>query len=106
MEQILGSTPDDIQPVVLPPRSPNMNAHMERFIGSLKRECLDQMIFFGERSMQNAVKEYLAHYHAERNHQGLENRLIDPGEKVENHTLPIQCRERLGGMLRYYHRAA
>ena len=99
----------DVQPVVLPAQSPNLNAHMERFMGSLKCECLDQMIFFGERSLLNAVNQYLAHYHGERNHQGLENRLIDPGEDLSNEAnvaLPIQCRERLGGMLRYYHRAA
>ena len=99
----------DVTPVILPPRSPNLNAHLERFFGSLKQECLDQMIFFGERPLRNAVKEYLAHYHGERNHQGLDNRLVDPGEKVTtvaNPTLPIQCRKRLGGMLRYYHRAA
>ena len=73
---------------------------------SIKEECLDRMIFFGESSLRNAVREYLAHYHAERNHQGLENQLIDPGEEVGRATGAIKCRERLGGMRKYYHRAA
>ena len=64
------------------------------------------MIFFGERSLRRAVTEYLVHYHAERNHQGLENRLIDPNEEVGRSDGDVQCRERLGGMLRYYYRQA
>ena len=64
------------------------------------------MIFFGERSLRNAVIEFLLHYHTERNHQGLENTIIDPGEEVGSSTGEVQCRERLGGMLRYYHRKA
>ena len=64
------------------------------------------MIFFGESSLRDAVREYLEHYHTERNHQGLENRIIDPGEEVGRCEGKIQCRERLGGMLRYYHRDA
>src|SRR5438132_7780786 len=64
-----------VEPVLLPPRSPNLNAHLERFHRSLKEECLDRLIFFGEHSLRNAVQEFLAHYHSERNHQGLDNRL-------------------------------
>ena len=64
------------------------------------------MIFFGEASLRNAVREYLAHYHAERNHQGLENRLIEPGPEVGQTAGPVECRERLGGMFRYHHRKA
>ena len=94
------------EPVLLPPRSPNLNAHLERFFLSLKSECLDRMIFFGERSLRNAVSEFLLHYHTERNHQGLENRIIDPGEEVGSSTGEVQCRERLGGLLNYYHRQA
>ena len=59
-----------VEPVILPPRSPNLNAHLERFIGSLKSECLDRMIFFGEISLCNACRNFLLHYHEERNHQG------------------------------------
>jgi putative transposase len=60
----------------LPPMSPNLNAHAERFVRSIKDECLDRMIFVGQASLRRAVTEYMNHYHAERNHQGLENRLI------------------------------
>jgi putative transposase len=94
------------EPLRLPPRSPNLNAWIERFVRSIKEECLRKMIFFGERSLRRAVTQYLAHYHAERNHQGLDNRLIDPSEDVGDSTGDVQCRERLGGMLRYYYRQA
>jgi transposase InsO family protein len=94
----------DTEVVLLPPKSPNLNAYMERWFRSLKSECLDRMIFFGERSLRNAVREYLAHYDAERNHQGLSNDLIDPDDGVG--AGKIACRQRLGGMLKYYHRRA
>ena len=64
------------------------------------------MIFFGERALRNAVTQFLAHYHAERNHQGLGNRILEPGDEVGRHEGEIECPERLGGMLRYYHRRA
>jgi len=64
------------------------------------------MIFFGEKSLRNAVRQYLVHYHGARNHQGLENRIIQPGEEVGRREGVIQCRERLGGLLRYYYRDA
>ena len=95
-----------VEPVTLPPRSPNLNAHLERFFGSLKSECLDRLILFGEKAMRNAVHEYLAHYHAERNHQGVENMLIDPDAEVGQHGGQVKCRERLGGMLNFYYRDA
>ena len=97
---------ETIQPVQLPPRSPNLNAHLERFHRSLKEECLDRMIFFGEKSLRNAVGTFLAHFHTERNHQGLANRVIEPGEEIDRRNGEILCRERLGGMLRYYYRKA
>lgn len=93
-----------IESVRLPPRSPNLNAHAERFVRSVKEECLDGMIFFGERSLRKAISEYAAHYHGERNHQGLGNCLIDPDEGVGMTRGRVRCSERLGGMLRYYHR--
>ena len=96
----------DIEPVVLPARSPNLNAHVERFFGSLKSECLDRMIFFGENSLRTAVREFMAHYHGERNHQGLANRIIEPSDEVGQTGGMITCKERLGGLLRYYHRQA
>ena len=63
------------------------------------------MIFFGERSLRKATREFAAHYHTERNHQGLDNRLIESGGRDESAVGPIQCVQRLGGMLRFYHRA-
>ena len=97
---------EEVKSVRLPPRSPNLNAYLERFFGSLKSECHSRMIFFGENSLRRATTTYLEHYHAERNHQGLENKIIGPNEEVGRHNGPIECRERLGGLLRYYHRIA
>ena len=73
---------------------------------SIKSECLNRMIFFGEDSLRRAVREYVAHYHAERNHQGLGNAIIAPAPCPKGTTGRVRCRERLGGMLRYYHREA
>ncbi len=97
---------EGVEPVRLPAKSPNLNAHLERFMRSIKSECLDRMIFFGEDSLRKAVRQFLDHYHTERNHQGLENKIIDPGEEVGQVAGKIECRERLGGMLRYYYRDA
>ena len=94
------------QAVRLPPRSPNLNPNLERFMRSVKEECLERMIFFGERSLQVAVAEFLRHFHAECNHQGLGNQLIELGEEVGRTAGHVACRERLGGMLRYYYRQA
>ncbi|MBW1770336.1 MAG: DDE-type integrase/transposase/recombinase [Deltaproteobacteria bacterium] len=96
----------DVEPVKLPPRSPNLTPHIERFMRSIKQECLERMIFFGEKSLRNAVKEFCLHYHQERNHQGLSNRLIDPGDDEGCSAGEVACRERMGGMLRYYYRDA
>ena len=90
----------DMKAVQLPPRSPNLTPHIERFMRSLKDECLHRMIFFGEVSLKTAVVGFLAYYHAERNHQGLDNRLIEPGEEVGSTAGEVASRERLGGMLR------
>jgi hypothetical protein len=95
-----------VESVRLPPRSPNLNSYLQRFMRSIGEECLDRMIFFGESSLRNAVAEFLAHYHGERNHQGLDNRIPLPGDEVGRSQGAIECRERLGGILPYYHRAA
>lgn len=95
-----------VEPVRLPPKSPNLNAHLERFHRSIKSECLERMIFFGQAMLRNSIREYLIHYHSERNHQGLDNRILEPGDEVGQIAGHIQCRERLGGLLRYYHRGA
>jgi transposase InsO family protein len=92
--------------VRLPPRSPNLNAFAERFVRSIKEECLNRMIFVGRASLQHAVKHYLTHYHGERNHQGLENRLLKACRTVVGPHALVKRRERLGGMLSYYHREA
>ena len=89
----------------LPPMSPNLNAYAERFVRSIKDECLDRMIFVGQGSLRRAVAEYMTHYHAERNHQGLDNRLIVP-TAVEATGGRVHCHARLGGILSYYYRAA
>ncbi|QDU82597.1 hypothetical protein Pla110_43570 [Polystyrenella longa] len=95
-----------IDPVPLPPKSPNMNAYLERFTRSLKSECLSKMIFFGELSLAQALNEYVAHYHSDRNHQGLDYQLIEPGVEVGSDLGSIECSERLGGLLKYYYRDA
>jgi hypothetical protein len=64
------------------------------------------MIFVGERSLQRAITEFVTHYHHERNHQGLGNVLIFPAGVQPRHDDPVVCRERLGGLLKYYHRPA
>jgi transposase InsO family protein len=95
-----------IESVKLPPRSPNLNAHAERFVRSIKEGCLERMIFFGEDSLRNAVNNFIAHYHFERNHQGLGNRLIVPVTTSVESVATVQRRQRLGGLLNYYYRQA
>jgi transposase InsO family protein len=90
----------------LPPMSPNLNAYAERFVRSIKDECLNRMIFVGQASLRRAIANYVEHYHAERNHQGLENRLIRPGVSRGFSDGAVYRRPRLGGMLNYYYRAA
>jgi putative transposase len=90
----------------LPAHSPNLNAHAERWVRSAKEECLSRLILFGERSLRRALECYLVHYHAERNHQGKGNVLLFPHVTKAPGEGPVQCRERLGGLLRYYHREA
>ena len=97
---------EGVKSIRLPPRAPNMNAHIERYFGSLKSECLQRLILFGERSVRNAVREYLAHYHNERCHQGLGNQLIVPMAHPPDTGNEIETTERLGGLLRSYRRAA
>jgi putative transposase len=95
-----------VQSVKLPPRSPNLNAHAERFVRTIKESCLERLILFGEGSLRKAIHEFVEHYHRERNHQGLGNRLIIEDESGVGSGGPIQCRQRLGGMLNYYYRQA
>ena len=90
----------------LPPRSPNLNAYAERFVCSIKDECLNRMIFVGQASFRRAVSEYMAHNHGERNHQALDNRLIRQDPSMIAHDGCVSRRPRLGGMLNFYHRMA
>lgn len=95
-----------IESVKLPPRSPNLNAFAERFVRSIKESCLDRLILFGEGSLRTAVLNFVAHYHRERNHQGLSNGIIQPDSDHLINTGAVQRRQRLGGMLNYYYRDA
>ena len=97
---------EGVTPIRCPVRTPNCNAFAERFVRSVKSECLDRMILFGERSLRRVLNEYIAHYHTERNHQGLGNRLLDPIYAAGSTDEPIQHRERLGGILNFYYREA
>src|SRR5215831_3445107 len=89
-----------VTPLVLPAWSPNLNAFAERFVGSVKSECLDRMVLLGERHLQAAVREFVGHYHEERPHQGLTNELIAPQTTVIG-TGQVQCRKRLGSLLKF-----
>jgi transposase InsO family protein len=91
--------------VLIPERAPNANAYAERFVRSMKEECLDRLIPIGERHFRRAVTEYVHHYHGERNHQGLDNRLIS-GQPVIETTSRVRRHSRLGGLLNFYQRAA
>src|SRR5262249_25747848 len=88
-----------------PYRAPNANAYAERFVRSIKDECLNRLIPFGERHFRRAVAEFVVHYHRERNHQGLRNELIE-GSPPEGRVGRVRRRQRLGGLLNYYARAA
>ena len=93
--------------VPLPPRSPNLHAYAERWVRSVKDEALSRLILFGEASLQHALHEYVEHYHHERHHQGKGNvRLFPAVSQAPDCEGPIQCRERLGGLLKYYVREA
>ena len=96
-----------VERVVLPPRSPNLNAYAERWVRSVKEECLARLILFGEKALQHALTEYTTYYHHERNHQGKGNVLLLPSVRQDTERAgPIRCRERLGGLLKYYTREA
>ena len=97
-----------VQPILLPPRSPNLNAFAERWVCSIKHECLSKLILFGEASLRRTATEFTKHYHYERNHQGKENRLLFPasGSLRPSSKSPVIARERLGGLLKFYQYAA
>jgi hypothetical protein len=95
-----------VELLTLPAHSPNLNAYAERWVRSVKEECLSKIILIGERSLRWALSEYVEHYHAERNHQGKGNLLLFHRDTDVHREGPVQCRERLGWLLRYYHQEA
>ncbi|MDB4419507.1 integrase core domain-containing protein [Rubripirellula sp.] len=97
---------EGVKPVRSPPRTPNFNAHVERFFGSLKSECLYKLIPLGETATRKAVRSLLVHYHTARNHKGWGNDLIVPMVRPPDMDAEIKTSERLGGLLRSYRRAA
>lgn len=97
---------DGVESVKLPPRSPNLNAHAERFVRSIKESCLERLILFGEKSLRTAAQNFVAHYDSERNHQALGNRLNQPEPDHLAAKGTVERREHLGGMLNYYYRVA
>ena len=103
-QEILESA--QVKPVKLPARSPNLNAYAERWVRSVKEECLAKLILFGEASLRRALDNYMPHYHEERNHQGKSNVLLFPQKVKSRLDATIECHQRLGGLLRYYHRKA
>ena len=98
----------DVKTLPLPARSPNLNAFAERWVKSVKDDCLSKLILFGEASLRRALREYLAHYHVERNHQGKDNVLLFPSATQAKYRVDgsVHCKERLGGLLKFYHREA
>lgn len=94
-----------IRMVQTPYQAPNANAYAERFVRSIKEECLDYVIPFGEGHLRRTIAEYVEHYHRERNHKGIENTLIE-GAPATDLVGRIRRRARFGGVLNYYERAA
>ena len=96
-----------VEPLKLPAMSPDLNAYAERWVRSVKEECLSKLILFGEPSLRRALNEYLAHFHGERPHQGKGNVLLfpEPTDRASSANR-VKCRQRLGGLLRYYARAS
>ncbi len=94
------------QPDKLPPRSPNLNAYAERYVRSIKDECLNRVVLRGESHLRLLVQEYVEHYHCERNHQGLDNQLLKRAPPPASPDAQVQRRKRIGGLLNYYHREA
>jgi len=89
-----------VKPIMLPAKSPNLNAYAERWVRSVKQECLSKLVLLGEGPLQRSLSEYTAHYHLERNHQGKDNKLLTP--LAVSKSRKIHCHQRLGGLLKFY----
>jgi putative transposase len=85
------------------PMAPNLTPIVERFVRSIKSECLNRMLIFGESHLRYCIEQYCLHYHHERPHQGLNNNMIEPIKQGGDR---ITCRKRIGGLLNFYGRAA
>jgi putative transposase len=99
---------EGVKCVPIPAQSPNCNPHAERFVKTVRSECLQHFVIFGERHLRHLLREFVCHYHGERFHQALDGQLIRPPASAsnDNGTATIHCRSRLGGLLNYYHREA
>ena len=95
-----------VKVIRLPARSPNLKGYVERFVLSIKSECLDRIVPLGENHLRWGVRQYVLHYHAERPHQGLDGALLEGGERTDSAEGEVRCRDRVGGMLRFYYRKA
>jgi transposase InsO family protein len=95
-----------VEPVRIPPSSPNCNPFIERFFRSLKDECLNHCIPMGPAGLRHLVSQYLEHYHRERPHAGLDGAVIEPDPLLANRSGAIARKDRLGGLLTMYHRVA
>jgi putative transposase len=95
-----------VRSIRLPRKSPNLNCYAERWVRSAKEMCVDRMIFFGEKSLKHAMSEVEIFYNQERPHQGLENKIIKPDFDEPMEEGDIECRSRLGGLMKYYFRKA
>ena len=95
-----------VTPLKLPAKSPNLNSFCERWVLSVKSECLSKLIFFGEASLRYAIRSYISHYHNERPHQGKENKILFPSQKKSSNEGSVCCKKRLGGLLNYYYKKA
>ena len=93
-----------MKPIMLPAKSPKLNAYAERWVRSVKRECLSKLVLSGKRPLQRSLSEFTAHYHLERNHQGKDNQLLTPLAVSKGRK--IHCHQRLGGLSKFYARAA
>jgi hypothetical protein len=95
-------------PSACPLEAPTSTPFAERWVRSVKEECLDRLVIFGERALRRVLDEYVAHYHHERNHQGLDNRILEPttADRAGTTVGVVRRRTRLGGLLSFYHRAA